>query len=90
MEIKKRQPDLEVVFNQRWNANNYNQNGIKKAIDFNKEHFNKMYNIKPKDQQRKEILEANSVNGKVANLEEKMKAAGAFTNNSKYNNNQYR
>ena len=84
MEIKKRTPDLEQVFEQRWKVNNYNKNGFKEMTEQRKEHFNKLYNIKSKEQQRKEILEANSVNGKVSNLEAKMKAASNFRNNNRF------
>lgn len=87
MDIKRRNPDLETVFDQRWKANNYNQNGMKQKIEQRNNHFNNMFKIKPKDEHRKEILEANSVNGQVSRLEEKMKAAGAFVNN---NNNKFR
>ena len=80
MEIKKRTQDLEEVFNQRWKANNFHQNGVKQNIEKNKEFFNKMYNIKSKEDKKKEMLEANSVNGRVARLEEKMKAASAGFN----------
>lgn len=83
MEIKKRTPDLETVFNARWEANNYNKNGFKAMSEKRQDHFNRLYNIKPKEQQRKEILEANSVNGKVASLEAKMKAASNFNNRNR-------
>ena len=83
MEIKRRTQDLETVFNNRWEANNYNKNGFKEMSEQRKDHFNRLYNIKSKDQQRKEILEANSVNGKVASLEAKMKAASSFNNRNR-------
>ncbi len=84
MEIKRRTPDLETVFNQNWKANNMNQNGIKQSIDNNKNHFNQMYGIKSKEDHKKEILEANSVNGQVQKLEQSMKAASSFMNKNKF------
>ena len=45
MEIKKRTPDLENIFNKQWKANNYQQNGMSKILDQRKEHYNKMFNI---------------------------------------------
>ena len=82
MEIKKRTPDLENIFNKQWKANNYQQNGMSKILDQRKEHYNKMFNIKPKEQHRKEILEANSVEGQVKKLEEQMKAVSNIHNNN--------
>ena len=56
MEIKKRTPDLETVFNARWEANNYNKNGFKEMTEQRQDHFNRLYNIKSKEQQKKEKL----------------------------------
>ncbi len=78
MEFNKRTPDLEKVFNQSWNANNYSKNGVKDAIDKNKNQFNRMFGIKDKNAQRKEILESYSVDGQVKKLQENMKFASSF------------
>lgn len=74
MEINKRVQDVTKVFDDRWNVN-HDYAGRKAIIDDRKEHFNKMFNIKPKEDKRKEILRANSVNGKVESLNKRMDAA---------------
>ncbi len=79
MNIQRRQEDLETVFNNRWKANNYNTNGVKEQINQNKEHFNRMYNIKSKEDQKREILRQNSVNGRLERLQQDMDAM--FSNN---------
>ncbi len=84
MEIQKRVQDLETVFNQRWKANNYKYNGVMQDIEKNKQHFNKMYHIKSRDEQRREILEANSVNGRVERLEQNMKASSFLLNKNHF------
>ena len=69
MEINKRVQDIDKVFDRRWNAN---QNKANNAVNTRKEHFNRMFNIKDKQDQRKEILYQNSVEGQVNNLNERM------------------
>ena len=74
MEIKKRTDDLEKVFEMRWQANNYKANGMKSYRENREKHFNKMYNIKTKEERRAEMREANSVNGQVSRLENNMRS----------------
>ena len=83
MNFNKREQDLEKVFNQRWKANNYNQNGMKEKVEHNKDTVNKMFNIKSASDQKKEILHANSINGRIENLEKNMRSASAMM---KHNN----
>ena len=84
MNIQRRNLDLDKVFDQKWKANNYNQNGMKAQIDANKKMFNKMYNIKTDEEKKAEILEANSVNGRVARLEENMRAVATNFNRNNF------
>ena len=79
MDINNRNQDLGKVFDQRWKANNYNQNGIGKAVKENKEQINRMFNIKSKEEQKQEILRANSVDGRLDRLKGNMNAV--FGNN---------
>ncbi len=65
--------DLEKVFDNRWKANNNNYNGVKERVEANNEHFNKMFNIKSKEERKKEIRYANSVEGQVERLNNNMK-----------------
>lgn len=90
MEIKRRTPDLEKVFNQNWQANNYKKNGIKNAIDNNKKQFNRMFNIKDKEEQRKEILESHSVDGQVKRLQENMQSTSGFMRKNNFRNNNFK
>ena len=73
MEFNKRVQDVSQVFDRNWNVNKNNQ-PRKEFLNERKEHFNKMFNIKDKEVRRQEILKANSVNGQVQNLNERMQA----------------
>ena len=84
MEINRRTPDIEKVFNQSWSANNYRLNGVKNAIEKKQEIFNKTHSIKTKEEIKKEILERNSVSGQVERLEQQMKAVSNLRNNSNF------
>ncbi len=74
MKINKKVSDVSQVFDQQWNVN-HNYQETKQIIENRKQHFNKMYNIQDKEERKKEILKANSVDGRVKRLEENMKAA---------------
>ena len=65
--------DISQVFDRNWQVNRNNQQR-KEFLDSRKEHFKRMYNIQDKADQRQEILRANSVNGQVQNLNERMQA----------------
>ena len=74
MEIQKRVSDISKVVDSQWNANhNYNQ--IREANEKRQQHFNKMFNIKDKKERDKEILEANSIEGRLKRLEGNMHAS---------------
>ena len=81
MNFQRKTPDIEQVFNQRWKANNYRLNGIKDKIQNKKDTFNRINNIKPKEEIRKEVLEANSINGRLKRLNESIAAAKGNRNN---------
>ena len=81
MNFQRKTPDIEQVFNQRWQANNYRLNGIKDKIQNEKATFNRINNIKPKEEIRKEVLEANSINGRLKRLNESIAAAKGNRNN---------
>ena len=74
MNFKNKTPDIEKIFNQNWTANNYRLNGVKNAINNQKEANNRVYGVKSKEEIRKEVLERNSVEGQVARLKQQMKA----------------
>ena len=80
MDIKRKQPDLSKVFNQTWNANNYKTNGVVNQMNQSKERFNKINGIKSKEQEHKEILRANSVEGQIERLNQQM---NTLKNNNK-------
>lgn len=71
MEFNKRVQDLSQVFDRTWNVNKNNQER-KEFLDHRKDYFKKMHNIPDKKEQRQEILRANSVNGRVQSLNERM------------------
>lgn len=82
MENNKRLQDLTQVFDSRWNADK----GRKEFLDERKEHMKRMFNIQDKQDYRKEILRANSVNGRIENLNDKMGAANNMQRMDRLNN----
>ena len=76
-----RNKDLSQVFDQRWKASNIND----KKINEERKQFNfKMFGIRDKEDIRKELRQANTVDAKVERLNQKM--AGL----SKLNRNNFR
>ena len=76
-----RNRDLSQVFDQRWKASNINDKKIKEE----RKQFNfKMFGIRDKEDVRKELRQANTVDAKVERLNQKM--AGL----SKLNRNNFR
>lgn len=71
MDFNKRVQDLSQVFDRTWNTNRNNVER-KEFLDHRKDYFKKMHNIPDKANQRREILRANSVNGRVESLNERM------------------
>lgn len=71
MEFNKRVQDISQVFDRNWQVN---KNNVERQqfLNSRKKHFKKMYNINDKADIRREILRANSVNGQVQNLNERM------------------
>ena len=51
----RRLQDVETIFDKTWKANNYNTNGMKEKVEHQKDFFNRMYNIKPKEDRKKEL-----------------------------------
>ena len=67
MEINRRVQDPTQVFDRRWTAN---KNKANEAVQSRKEHFNRMFNINDKTDQRKEILYQNSSTSKLTMREQ--------------------
>ena len=74
MEFQKRIRDVSEMVDSQWKAN-HNYQEIKKYNEGRKAHFNKMYNIRDKEDMKKEILEANSATGQIKRLQENMNAS---------------
>lgn len=87
MEFKRRMNDVSQVFDSQWNVN-HNYEGNKQFLDTRKKHFQRMHNVVDKEERKKEILKANSVDGRIQRLEENMKAASC--NELLRNRNQFR
>lgn len=85
MEFNKRVKDASQVFDSQWKVNN-NYKERQEFLNQRQEHFNKMYNIKDKQDMRKEILNANSVNGRVESLNQNMRAASEGQRLNRMNN----
>ena len=83
MEINRRVQDTTEVFDRRWNANRSKANN---EVAARKEHFNRMFNIQDKVDQRKEILYQNSVQGQVNSLNERMNAMNEGNRINRMNN----
>lgn len=73
MNLKKRTQDLTDVFDSHWNVN-HNYKERKEFLDSRKEHLDKMYDVKGKKTQRKEILWINSVDGQIEKMNKKIDA----------------
>ena len=84
MEVNKRIQDVSQVFDRNWNLNN-NNTTRKEFLDSRKEHFKRMYNIRDKEERRQEILRANSVNGQVESLNNRMQAMNQRQNRVRMN-----
>lgn len=85
MNGNRRVQDVTQVFDNRWNVNN-DYRGRKEFLDGRRQHFNKMYNIQDRNVQKEEILRANSVDGKIESLNQKMSAANSGERIAKMNN----
>ena len=83
MDLNRRIQDTTEVFDRRWNAN---INKANNAVNERKEHFNRMFNIKDIEDQRKEIRYQNSVEGQVKNLNERMNAMNQGNRINRMNN----
>lgn len=71
--------DVTQVFDRNWNVN-HDRQGRKEFLDGRKEHFNKLYNIKSKEDKKQEILRTNSVDGQVKSLNDRMQALNGNQN----------
>ncbi len=74
MEFQKRVDDISKIVDNQWKAN-HNYKKINQVKEQTRQHFNKMYNIKDKRERDREILEANSIEGRLKRLEGNMQAA---------------
>ena len=83
MQMNKRVQDIETVFNRNWTAN---KNKATKQVEQRKEHFNKMFNIQDKQEQRKDILYRNSVEGQINSLNERMNNMNSANRINRMNN----
>lgn len=72
MEINRRVQDVTEVFDRNYKVNHDNK-GRQEFLDGRREHFKKVYDVKDKKDYRDEVLRANSVNGQVENLNNRMK-----------------
>ena len=73
MDFNKRVQDVSQVFDRNWNVNKNNQQR-NEFLGHRKDFFKKLYNIQDKNEMNKEILRANSVNGQVKSLNQRMEA----------------
>lgn len=80
----KRVQDLSQVFNRNYQVNK-NNGGSNNVVRERKDFFNRMYNIKDKDTKREEILRANSVEGQVKALNDRMNAMNGSQNRNRMN-----
>lgn len=75
--MKDRSEDLTKIFDRKYHANH----DVNEQVQQKKKDFNfKMFGIRDKEDVRKELREANSVEGQVKNLQEKM--SGMNNNNN--------
>ncbi len=76
--MKDRQEDLTKIFDRKYHAN-HDVNGMvqQRKKDFNE----KFFGIRDKEDVRRELREANSVEGHVNNLKEKISSMNNMNNN---------
>lgn len=85
MEIRNnRVQDVSQVFDKNWKVN-HDRQGRKEFIDSRKQHFEKMYNIKSKEDKKQEMLRANSVDGQVKSLNNRMQSMTGNQNRMRVN-----
>ena len=80
----KRVQDLSQVFNRNYQVNK-NNGGSNNVVRERNDFFNRMYNIKDKQTKREEILKANSVDGQVKALNDRMNAMNGSQNRNRMN-----
>ena len=80
MNFQKRTPDLEQVFNQRWKANNYSQNGIQEAIKNEQQRRNKIIGITSPSEKNSQPVRSTQEET-LKRLEESMNAIPKRNNN---------
>lgn len=80
----KRVQDLSQVFNRNYQVNK-NNGGSNNLVRERKDFFNRMYNIKDKESRKDEILRANSVEGQVKALNDRMNAMNGSQNRNRMN-----
>ena len=81
MNFQKRTPDLEKVFNQRWKANNYSQNGIQETIKNDQQRKNNIIGINsPPKNMRKPVRTTQEET--LTRLEQSMNALPKRNNNN--------
>ena len=79
----KRNNDLSEVFDQKYKANH----GNNEIVNQNKKNFDlKMFGIRDKEDIRKELRKANSVQSQVNNLNQRMNALNPNMSNVNMNN----
>lgn len=83
MNMNKRVQDPTQIFDRRWTVN---QNKATKQVEERKQHFNRMFNIKDKTDQRKEMLYQNSVEGQVNALNDRINSMNQGNRINKMNN----
>ena len=81
MNFQKRTPDLEQVFNQRWKANNYSQNGIQETIKNDQQRKNNIIGINASNKNMRKPVRTTQEET-LTRLEQSMNALPKRTNNN--------
>ena len=76
MEFNKRVKDVSQIVDSQFSVN-HSYLEKQKFLDSRKNHFKRMYNIKDKEEKRKEILHASSIDGRLDRLNQKINAMNA-------------
>ena len=74
--------DVSQVFDRNWQVN-HDRAGRQAMVDNRKQHFDKMYNIKSKEDKRAEMRKLNSVDGQVKSLNDRMQSMTSSQNRMK-------
>lgn len=78
----KRENDLQEIFDAKWQANHEANNNVRREKDKQEDFDRRMFGIRNKEELRREMRQAHSVENQVNNLKQRMNNANTFNRNN--------